>query len=456
MTHTVSPAVPGFKKIWAVSLPIMLSMLAQNIISVTDTAFMGRVGEIELGAAAIGGVYFHVLFMLGFGFATGMQILISRRKGENNPEKIGPVMETGLLFLWTLAAILIAGAQWLTPCIMPGIISHESLLQPSINFLNIRVFGLIFVFVNVSFRAFHVGVTNTRPLTYGSIIMAVTNVILDYLLIFGKSGFPKMGLEGAALASVISEAAEAVYFIVYNSRSRIRKTYRLFYFRNMNFKLLKQTLNISIFVMLQYFISLSTWFIFFIVIEKTGEQNLASSNIIRSIYGFITIPVWAYAAVTSSFVSNAIGAGYAKQINAIIARIVKISFITASAIVLLSGPLARQILMIYTNNTELVNLSLLSVYVILGANIVFSCSCVVFNGVSGTGKTKIAMFIEIISLAFYMAALYLLVYLFPENVEYAWFSEFVYWIGVLIFSLIYFRIIKNLRDESKFNIVKAI
>ncbi|MDR1130081.1 MAG: MATE family efflux transporter, partial [Prevotellaceae bacterium] len=430
--HTISPAVPGFKKIWAVSFPIMLSMLAENIISVTDTAFMGHVGEIELGAAAIGGIYFHVLFMLGFGFATGMQILISRRKGENNPEKIGPVMETGLLFLWALAAILIISAQWLTPIIMPGIISHESLLQPSINFLNIRVYGLIFVFVNVSFRAFHVGTGNTRPLTYGSIMMAATNVVLDYLLIFGKSGFPKMGLEGAALASVIAEAAEAVYFIVYNSRSRIRKTYRLFYFRNLNFKLLKHTLNISIFVMLQYFISLSTWFIFFIVIEKTGEQNLASSNIIRSIYGFITIPVWAYAAVTSSFVSNAIGAGYAKQINAIIVKIVKISFITASLIVLISGPLARQILMIYTDSKELIDLSLLSVYVILGANIVFSCSCVVFNGVSGTGKTKIAMFIEIISLVFYMGALYLLAWLFPENVEYVWFSEFVYWTGVLI------------------------
>jgi putative MATE family efflux protein len=439
MKHTELPAVPKFGRVWAVSLPVMLSMLAQNIISVTDTAFMGRVGEIELGAAAIGGVYFHVLFMLGFGFATGMQILIARRKGENNLSQIGPVMETGLLFLWALAAILVAGAQWLTPCIMPGVISHESLLQPSINFLSIRVYGLIFVFVNVSFRAFHVGTTNTRPLTYGSIIMAATNIVLDYLLIFGKAGFPKMGLEGAALASVIAEAVEAVYFIIYNSRSKIRKTYRLFYFKNVNFKLLKHTLNISIFVMLQYFISLSTWFIFFIVIEKTGEKNLASSNIIRSIYGFITIPVWAYAAVTSSFVSNAIGAGHSGQVTAIISKIVKISFVTSFIITLCTGILARQVLMIYTNNRELLNLSLLSVYVILAANIVFSCSCVTFNGVSGTGKTKTAMFIEIASLAFYMAALYLLVYYFPENVAFAWCSEFVYWVGLLILSLLYLR-----------------
>jgi putative MATE family efflux protein len=417
----------------------MLSMLAQNVISITDTAFMGRVGEIELGAAAIGGIYFHVLFMLGFGFATGMQILISRYKGENTLSRIGPVMETGLLFLWALAAALIIGAQWLTPVIMPGIISHESLLQPSVSFLNIRVYGLIFVFVNVSFRAFHVGTANTRPLTYGSIIMAATNIVLDWLLVFGKAGFPKMGLEGAALASVISEAVEAAYLIAYNSRAKIRTVYKLFYFRNVNFKLLKSTLNISIFVMLQYFISLSTWFIFFIVIEKTGEQNLASSNIIRSIYGLITIPVWAYAAVTSSFVSNAIGAGHTELVTAIIAKIARISFVTSLVITLVTGILARQVLMIYTDSMELVNLSLMSVYVILGANIVFSFSCVSFNGVSGTGRTKTAMFIEIISLVFYMAALYLLVYYFPDNVAFAWFSEFAYWLGVLILSLLYLR-----------------
>jgi putative MATE family efflux protein len=368
-----------------------------------------------------------------------MQILISRRKGENNLTEIGPVMESGWIFLWALAAVLIAGAQWFTPFIMPSVLSHESLLQPSINFLNIRVYGLIFVFINVSFRAFHVGTTNTRPLTYGAIIMATTNIILDYVLIFGKLGLPKMGLEGAALASVIAEATEAVYLIAYNSRARIRKMYHLFYFNHVDFKLLKHTLSISIFVMLQYFISLSTWFIFFIVIEKTGEQNLASSNIIRSIYGFITIPVWAYAAVTSSFVSNAIGAGNTAQVTAIISKIVKLSFVTSAVITLFTGIFARQVLMIYTDNAELVNLSLLSVYIILGANVIFSCSCVPFNGVSGTGKTKIAMFIEIISLVIYMAVLLFLIRLFPDNATFAWFSELAYWGVLLILSLLYLR-----------------
>lgn len=439
MTLTKQSAIPNFKMIWFVALPIMLSMLAQNIVSTTDTAFLGHVGEVELGASAIGGIYYFVLFMIGFGFATGMQILIARRHGEKNLSAIGPIMENGLLFLWLTAAFLIGISLIFTPIVMPHILKSENLLQPTINFLNIRIFALFFGMVNVSFRAFHVGTANTRPLTYGAIIMAVTNIVLDYALIFGNLGFPKMGIEGAALASVIAEAVEAIYLIAYNSRAHIRKVYKLFYFKSFDIKVLKHTLEVSIFVMLQYFISLSTWFTFFIFIEKTGEQNLASSNIVRNVYGFITIPIWAYAAATSSFVSNAIGAGRVADVPSIIRKMVKISVITAFIIVIPVSILHKPILGIFTNNTELIKLSITSVFVILFTNIIFACSCVPFNGLSGTGRTKVAMFIEIITLMFYIAGLYIIVQLFPHQVAYAWFSEFIYWGFLLVFTLLYFR-----------------
>ena len=79
---------PSNKEIWQNSRHIMISLLAQNIVGVTDTAFLGRVGEVELGASAIGGVFYLILFMVGFGFTTGVQILVARRYGEKNYEAI--------------------------------------------------------------------------------------------------------------------------------------------------------------------------------------------------------------------------------------------------------------------------------------------------------------------------------------------------------------------------------
>ena len=94
------------KQIWNVSYPIFLSLLAQNIINVTDTAFLGRVGEVELGASAMGGLYYICVFTIAFGFSTGSQIVMARRNGERRYSDVGPVMIQGVFFLLALAAVM--------------------------------------------------------------------------------------------------------------------------------------------------------------------------------------------------------------------------------------------------------------------------------------------------------------------------------------------------------------
>ena len=96
---------PTRKQIWTIAYPILISLLMENMIGLTDTAFLGRVGEVELGASALGSVYYLVIFMLGFGFGIGAQILIARRNGEKAYALIGPLFQQGLLFLLSLATV---------------------------------------------------------------------------------------------------------------------------------------------------------------------------------------------------------------------------------------------------------------------------------------------------------------------------------------------------------------
>ena len=83
------------KDIWNVSYPILLALLAQNVVNVTDTAFLGHVGEVELGASAMGGLLYICIFTVAFGFSTGSQIMIARRNGEGRFRDVGPVMMQG-------------------------------------------------------------------------------------------------------------------------------------------------------------------------------------------------------------------------------------------------------------------------------------------------------------------------------------------------------------------------
>ena len=307
------------KQIWNVSYPIFLSLLAQNVINVTDTAFLGRVGEVELGASAMGGLYYICAFTIAFGFSTGSQIIMARRNGERNYK--GPVMIQGVFFLFMLAAVMFTLSRLFAGDIMRILISSDTILNATEEFLDWRVFGFFFSFVNVMFRALFIGITRTKVLTLNAIVMALTNVLLDYLLIFGNCGFPELGVKGAAIASVMAEAVSIVFYMVYTRMTVDIKKYALNQFRSFDVKLLRRVLDISIFTMLQYFISLSTYFMLFVAVEHLGQRELAVANIVRSVYIVLLIPVNSLSTATNTFVSNSIGAGHKDQVIPIIRRL---------------------------------------------------------------------------------------------------------------------------------------
>ena len=259
------------KQIWSVSYPILLSLLAQNVINVTDTAFLGHVSEVALGASAMGGLFYICIFTIAFGFSTGSQIVIARRNGEGRYSDVGPVMIQGIMFLLLIAILMFGFTKAFGGNIMRLLVSSESIYEGTMEFLDWRIYGFFFSFVNVMFRALYIGITRTKVLTINAVVMALTNVILDYALIFGKFGLPEMGIKGAAIASVLAEASSILFFLIYTYISVDLKKYGLNRLRSFDPALLMRILSISCFTMLQYFLSMATWFVFFVAVFAMGK-----------------------------------------------------------------------------------------------------------------------------------------------------------------------------------------
>ncbi len=428
-----------YKQIGKVSYPIFLSLLAQNIINVTDTAFIGHIGEVELGASAMGGLFYICAFTIAFGFSTGSQILIGRRNGERQYNQIGPIMIQGVFFLLILAAVLFGLSRLFTEDLMRLMISSDVLLEKTIDFLDIRVFGFFFSFMNVMFRALFVGITRTKILTINAILMAVTNVILDYVLIFGNWGFPEMGLKGAAVGSVAAEITSIIFFVIYTYYNVNLEKYGLNKFRSFDWKILKRILSISIFTMIQYFVSMSTWFMFFVAVERLGQRELAVANIVRSIYMVLFIPINALSTTANTFVSNTIGAGYTERVIPIIKKIAGLSFVFMALLSLVVCLFPRLLVSIYTNDPTLIDASVNSFYVISAAMLVCSIGSIAFSGVSGTGNTKSALALEMVTLSFYVTYLYFVAVHFRMPVEICFTTEFVYFTGLFILSWLYLK-----------------
>lgn len=431
--------VSGYKTIWRISFPIFLSLLAQNLIIVVDTAFLGSVGELELGASAIGGLFYVCMFIIGFGFATGTQILIGRRNGEKNYQQIGIYVDHTLYFLLVLAIFLMLFTRFFASGVLHRILSSENIYLYSVRFLDIRIWGLLFAFINMAYRAFYIGITQTRYLIYSALIMAVVNIVLDYLLIFGNYGFPKMGIEGAALASVIAEGASVIFFILITLIKIDRIKYQLFFFRQLNLQIIKKTFDVSFFVMLQFFVSIATWFTFFLIMEQMGERPLASSNIIRSLYMIFTIPIFSLGSATNTMVSNLLGENKVNEILPTIYRVCKISFLSILSIVIIALIFRKQILSFYTADVSLIEFTLGPFYVVMGVFLLFSLSIILFNGVTGTANTRISLLIELIAITIYLSMAYYIAIVLKLSTQTVWFSEFVYF-GILgILSIIYLK-----------------
>ena len=261
-----------YKEIWLIAYPILISLLMEQMIGMTDTAFLGRVGEIELGASAIAGIFYIVMFMVAFGFSIGAQILIARRNGEQQYKEIGNLFFQGVYFQLGMAAVMFALCYSFAPVILKRLVSSQHIYDAAMSYLNWRVFGFFFSFTAVMFRAFFLGTTQTKTLTLNSIVMVLSNVVFNYILIFGKFGVPQLGIAGAAIGSSLAELVSLIFFILYTRhRIDIRK-YGLDKIPGIRWNILKRMLNVSFWTMVQNFLSLSTWFLLFLYVEHLGER----------------------------------------------------------------------------------------------------------------------------------------------------------------------------------------
>ena len=314
------------KQIWQITYPVLISLLMEHMIGLTDTAYLGRVGEVELGASALAGVYYLVIYMLGFGFSVGAQVLIARRNGAHDYTRIGPVFMQGTLFLLLLAAVLFTASHLYSPLILRKLIGSDDVYRATMSYVDWRVYGFFFSFIAVMFRAFYVGITKTKILTANSVVMVLTNVVLNYILIFGKFGFPALGIAGAAIASSISETVSVLFFIIYTWKKIDYKKYAMFSFVGIDFRMLKQILNVSVWIMVQHGIAFVGWFIFFVVMEHQGERPLAVTNVVRRISSFLFMFVNAFASTSSSLVSNLIGSGKSDQVLGLCGRMIRLCY----------------------------------------------------------------------------------------------------------------------------------
>lgn len=427
-----------YKGILKIAAPIMLSGLAQNIINVTDTAFLSRLGQGDLGAGAIGGLCYLMLVMLGFGLGVGTQILIARRAGEERFHDVGNIFRHSLFLMFILGVALFFVLKFFVPILLSHIIDSPEVLEKATTYLKWRAWGIAFGELSFAFRFLNTGLSRTRVLSYNTFFLALVNAVCAYALIFGKFGFAPHGIAGAGIAAVIAEFMSLVFFVTYTFVGMDWRRYNLFANFRPQRKLLRTLLTLSLPMVCLYFVSLGGWFAFFVIVEKLGETSLAISNIIRSIYIVYFIPIMAFQATTNTMVSHLIGEDRSEDVTRLIRKIIHLSLGFACVASLINFCFPRLIFSLYTTDETMIAQSIPTLHVISLALVLFSVATVLFNAVSGTGDTRASMIIEMTGVTTYLIYTVLTALVFKTRIEVVWCAEWAYW--TVLGSLSYARL----------------
>lgn len=231
---------------------------------------------------------------------------------------------------------------------MKQLITSPEIYQAITDYLDWRSFGLLFSFPFLALRAFFVGITKTRTLSWSAIAAVLINIPFNYLLIFTL----KFGIAGSAIASTLAEMVSLIILLIYMWRKIDKNKYGLQ--PVVDGKLLKRLFYLSVWSMLHSFISMAPWFLFFVAIEHLGKMELAVSNITRSVSTLFFVIVSSLGTTNSSLVSNLVGAGQRKGVFPICHKIIKMGYAIGLPLVGIALLCNYWIIRFYTNNETLV------------------------------------------------------------------------------------------------------
>jgi len=427
----------SYKNIWDIAYPIIVGSCAQNFIGFTDIVFLGRVGEVEFGAAGYISIYFLAFVMIGFAISRGGQILIARRAGEGKKAEIGSITYNLFYIQMMVAAIAFVFLWVLSPYILALSLKSTEIYTACLEYIYYRSFGIFFSFFGFVLMALYTGIGRTKVIAYVTSVLFLSNVVLNYTLIFGKFGMPAMSIGGAGLASTLAEIIAFVFGIVYIVRDSALSEYALNKIHHFRSDIQKSLYKLSTPVVMQYAISMGGWFLLFSLIEGMGERALAISTLLKNVYTLYSIPAWGFASAANAVVSNIIGQKKYDQVFTAINRTAILSFISTFIICPTLIIFPETILSIFSPDAAVIQGSKPILFMLIGIILGGSISLIIFNGLIGTGAMLTALLIEIVTVTVYLGYAFIVVKVMHLELSHVWSAEFLYWVLLAIPAWVY-------------------
>ena len=382
----------------SLSIPLIFANILQTAYQLTDTFWVGRLGAEAIAAVSLSFPMIFLIVSLGGGLAMAGTILVSQFKGKNDQKAINHIAAQTLLMVSVVSAILATLGYFLSPWIVGLMKVDNAVFSGAVSYMKISFLGIVFMFAFMVFQSLMRGTGDVKTPMYIVSGTVILNLLLDPLFIFGYGFIPALGVAGAAMASVGTEALSALVglFLLLTGKHQIQL--RLSNLKP-DFPLLKKMFKLGLPASIEQSARALGMTVMTFLIASFGTLTLAAYGIGNRILSFIIIPAMGLSMSTSTLVGQNMGAGKTKRAE----RIVKLSAITGFIVLTLAGILtflfAKQIAAIFIPQ-DLVTIQASALFIrIVALTFGFIGLQMTLNGAfRGSGNTLMAMLFSIISL----------------------------------------------------------
>ena len=283
--------MPENQLLLSMAVPMMISMLVQALYNIVDSIFVSRICEDALTAVSMAFPWQNIIIAIAVGFGVGINALLSRALGQKNAERVNQVAVNGLLLAGLSYLLVLAAGLLGIRAYMRTQTDIESIVNYGITYLNICILCSFGVFVEITFERFLQATGRTIYSMITQLAGALTNIILDPILIFGLLGFPKLGIAGAAWATVIGQCVGAVVAVTLNHFKNPEVHLRLRHIRP-NGRLMGEITAISIPSIIMSCISSLTCFVMNMILIAYSSTAVAVFGVYFKLQSFVFMPVF--------------------------------------------------------------------------------------------------------------------------------------------------------------------
>ena len=435
----------GYKHILYIAFPLILSTGSFSVQQFVDRMFLSWYSSDALAAAMPTSILSFTLISLFMGTSMYTSTFVAQYVGANRPERVGPAIWQGIYF--SIFGGINVGFFSLFADPIFNSIGHESNIRKleSEYWVYLTASG-IFPITTGAMAGFFNGRGKTYPVMWASFVATAVNIILNYILIFGKFGLPEMGIAGAGLATAVSTMVNLIILIYLTFNKTNDSRYYVIRGWRLEHSLFRRLIRFGLPNGIQFFLDIAAFSAFILLIGRLGTTELAASNVALNISMISFMPMIGLGITVTILVGQSLGADNPNMASRATYSALQISFAYMGTLAVLY--LAIPNIFIYPFSAQadpaefeaIKDLAIIAMRFVAGWSIFDSLAIIFSSGLKGAGDTKFIMItITILSLLLLIIPTYIIVEFLQLGMTAVWSTGIIYVLGLGIAYYIRFR-----------------